>query len=70
MTTTLIDDPVALEILWERCISMVDEAADTLVRAAFSTIPREPNDYGCVLCDADGLPASLIQHGCWLHALP
>lgn len=55
MTTTLIDDPVALEILWERCISIVDEAADTLVRAAFSTIARESNDYGCVLCDADGV---------------
>ncbi len=55
MTKSRIDDPVALEIIWERCISIVDEAADTLVRAAFSTIARESNDYGCVLCDADGL---------------
>lgn len=49
-----IDDPVIIEILWERCISIVDEAADTLVRAAFSTVARESNDFGCVLCDRDG----------------
>lgn len=55
MRTTPIDDPIALEIIWERCISIVDEAADTLVRASFSTIARESGDYGCVLCDADGL---------------
>lgn len=53
--TQVFDDPVALEIIWERCISIVDEAADTLVRAAFSTVARESNDYGCVLCDADGV---------------
>jgi N-methylhydantoinase B len=55
MSAALIEDPIALEILWERCISLVDEAADTLVRASFSTIARESNDYGCVLCDADGI---------------
>jgi N-methylhydantoinase B len=52
---SIFEDPVALEILWERCISIVDEAADTLVRAAFSTVARESNDYGCVVCDADGV---------------
>lgn len=49
-----INDPVMLEIFWERCISIVDEAADTLVRAAFSTVARESNDFGCAVCDSDG----------------
>ena len=40
----VFDDPIALEIIWERCISIVDEAADTLVRTAFSTVGRESND--------------------------
>jgi len=49
-----MNDPVMLEIFWERCISIVDEAADTLVRAAFSTVARESNDFGCAVCDSDG----------------
>jgi N-methylhydantoinase B len=53
--SSFIQDPIALEILWERCISIVDQAAATLVRTAFSTITRESGDYGCVLCDVDGL---------------
>ena len=59
----IFDDPVALEIIWERCISIVDEAADTLVRAAFSTVARESNDYGCVLCDADGVGIGYTTKG-------
>ena len=50
----ITSDPVMLEIFWERCISIVDEAADTLVRAAFSTVARESNDFGCAVCDSDG----------------
>ena len=58
-----IDDPVTLEILWERCISIVDEAADTLVRAAFSTVARESNDYGCAVCDSDGVGIGYTTKG-------
>ena len=50
----ITSDLVMLEIFWERCISIVDEAADTLVRAAFSTVARESNDFGCAMCDSDG----------------
>jgi len=60
---SVYDDPIALEIIWERCISIVDEAADTLVRAAFSTVARESNDYGCVLCDADGVGIGYTTKG-------
>jgi len=47
-------DPITLEILWNRLISIVDEAAAALVRASFSTILRESNDFACVLMDAKG----------------
>jgi len=47
-------DPASLEILWTRLISMVDEAAATLVRTSFSNIVRECHDYAVVLLDADG----------------
>lgn len=57
------DDPIAVRILWERCISIVDEAADKLVRAAFSTVARESNDFGCVLCDADGAGVGYTTRG-------
>ena len=42
-------DPISLEILWGRLISVVDEAAATLVRTSFSTIVKESNDYACML---------------------
>ena len=47
-------DAIATEILWTRMISIVDEAAATFVRASFSTLVREANDYAVVLTDADG----------------
>ena len=58
-----ITDPVMLEIFWERCISIVDEAADTLVRAAFSTVARESNDFGCAVCDSDGVGIGYTTKG-------
>ena len=47
-------DPISLEILWSRLISVVDEAAATLVRTSFSTIVKESNDYACILMDSQG----------------
>ena len=47
-------DPVTLEILWSRLISIADEAATGLLRTAFSTIVRESNDFATVLMDRDG----------------
>jgi len=52
-------DPVLLEVLWTRLISIVDEAAAALVRTSFSTVVRESNDFACVLTDARGY--SLVQ---------
>jgi N-methylhydantoinase B len=47
-------DPVTLQILWGRLISMADEAAAALLRTSFSTIVRESNDFATVLMDAKG----------------
>lgn len=46
-------DPVTLETLWTRFISITDEAAAGLVRTSFSTVVRESNDYAAVLLDRD-----------------
>ncbi len=47
-------DPITLEILWTRLISIVDEAAKAIVRTSFSTLSNEANDFACVLTDARG----------------
>ena len=47
-------DPVSLEILWGRLVSIVDESAGALQRASFSTTVRESNDFACVLLAPDG----------------
>ena len=52
-------DPVLLELLWARLVSIVDEAAATLLRSSFSTVVRESHDFGCVLTDAQG--RSVVQ---------
>jgi N-methylhydantoinase B len=52
-------DPVELELLWRRLISIVDEAAAALVRTSFSTLVRDSYDFSCVITDAAG--QSLVQ---------
>jgi len=52
-------DPITLEVVWSRLISLVDEAAANLVRTSFSTVVRESNDYACVITDKNG--NSLVQ---------
>ncbi len=47
-------DPVTLEVLWGRLVSMVDEASATFVRTSFSTLVREANDFAVVLTDPQG----------------
>jgi N-methylhydantoinase B len=47
-------DPVSLEILWSRLISIADESAAALLRTSFSTIVRESNDFATVLMDENG----------------
>jgi N-methylhydantoinase B len=47
-------DPVTLEILWERLITIVDEGAVSLRNTAFSLLVREGNDFAIVLLDPKG----------------
>ena len=47
-------DPIALEILWRRLISIVDEADAAVVRTAFSSLLRDAHDYTCMFTDRQG----------------
>jgi len=47
-------DPVALEVIWNRFMSVANEQQDTLIRTAFSTIVRESQDLACGLFDTRG----------------
>ena len=47
-------DPVTLEILWRRLISIVDEADGAVARTAFSSLLRDAHDYTCMFTDSKG----------------
>ena len=47
-------DPITLEILWRRLISIVDEADSSVARTAFSSLLRDAHDYTCMFTDSFG----------------
>ena len=47
-------DPVSLEIMWSRLITVVEEMWQTICRTAFSLIVSEAQDFACDLLDARG----------------
>ena len=47
-------DPITLEILWRRLISIVDEADAAVSRTAFSSLLRDAHDYTCMFTDRRG----------------
>jgi N-methylhydantoinase B len=47
-------DPITLEILWRRLISIVDEADASVSRTAFSSLLRDAHDYTCMFTDSRG----------------
>lgn len=47
-------DPITLEILWRRLISIVDEADGAVARTAFSSLLRDAHDYTCMFTDRLG----------------
>lgn len=47
-------DPVLLEILWNRLISIVDEQAAALIHASFTTVVREAEDLSAGVFDTQG----------------
>ena len=57
--TRLENDPISLEIQWQRLISIMDEVDNATVRTSFSTIVGDSRDFACILVDQDG--SSLCQ---------
>ena len=47
-------DPVSLEIMWSRLITVVEEMWHTICRTAFSLIISEAQDFACEILDPDG----------------
>src|SRR5712691_5427168 len=47
-------DPIALEIMWSRLVTVVNEMWLTVIRTAFSLIISEAQDFACELLDANG----------------
>jgi len=65
-------NPVSLEIIWSRLTSAVDEAAAAFVRASFSSLVRDANDYAVVLTDCQGrsLAQSSMSIPSFISTLP
>lgn len=55
MSAEPLFDPLRLQVIWSRLISVADEIAITLERTAFSLIVRDNQDYACALYDARGV---------------
>ncbi|MFT5394192.1 MAG: N-methylhydantoinase B [Gammaproteobacteria bacterium] len=53
MTDTSLD-PIRLGLLWQRLNGIVDQVAETFIRAAFSTVVRENYDMAFSMLDAKG----------------
>lgn len=51
---TIEADPVGLEIMWSRLITISEECWLTVIRTAFSLIIGEMQDFACEILDADG----------------
>jgi N-methylhydantoinase B len=47
-------DPISLEIMWQRLISVMNEVDDVIVKTTFSTILSEGRDFACLLTDTRG----------------
>ena len=54
-------DPVSLEIMWSRLVTVVEEMWHTICRTAFSLIVSEAQDFACDLLDARGEFAAPIR---------
>src|SRR5258708_16953835 len=56
-----IGDPIALEVLGQRLLSILEEASWTIVQTSFSSVVREGWDFSCLLYDGTG--RLLAQNG-------
>ena len=56
-------DSVAVRLMWDRLVSIVDEATVTQYRTAFSTVVQEANDFACSVMDRRGGTLANSQFG-------
>ncbi|MDE0921192.1 MAG: hydantoinase B/oxoprolinase family protein [Arenicellales bacterium] len=47
-------DPIDLEVLWNRLVTLVDEAAYAIIRTSMSKVVVEGRDFGVMLYDGEG----------------
>ena len=47
-------DPIALEIMWSRLVTITEEMWLTVIRTAFSLVISEAQDFACELLDPEG----------------
>ncbi|WP_273692164.1 hydantoinase B/oxoprolinase family protein [Ketogulonicigenium vulgare] len=47
-------DPISLEIMWSRLVTVAEEMWHTVIRTAYSLIISESQDFGCSILDAKG----------------
>lgn len=52
-------DPVTIQILWNRLVTIVDEAATGLMRTAYTPSVKEYHDFCCALFDTN---AQMLSH--------
>ena len=52
--TRRVFDPIDLEILWNRLVLTVDEAAYSIIRTSMSKVVTEGRDFGALLLDPKG----------------
>src|SRR5829696_5533813 len=68
-TVTTID-PITLEVLWNRLLSVTSEQQAALMRTAFSTIVRESQDLACGVFDTRGNMVAQSKTGTPGHINP
>lgn len=56
-------DAVSVRLMWDRLVSIVDEATVTQYRTAFSTVVQEANDFACSVMDRRGGTLANSQFG-------
>ncbi len=56
-------DPITIEMLWNRLISIVEEADAAVQRTAFSSLVRDGHDYSCTLFERRGM---LLAQGAYV----
>src|ERR687895_128373 len=63
-------DPIVLEVLWNRLLSVTNEQQAALMRTAFSTVVRESQDLACGVFDTRGYMIAQSETGTPGHINP